>query len=90
MEGESGKHPCIQLHVLQTRITSIAIIEGAGAHIQYKAGVGVTLNPGFRIDGSNGSKFVAYIGPCPGGGIPPAYNYAPTMNGLSGYLLENK
>ncbi len=71
-------------------ITSIAIIEGAGAHIQYKAGVGVTLNPGFRIDGSNGAKFVAYTGPCPGGGIPPAYYTAPTMNGLSGYLLENK
>ena len=71
-------------------ITSIAIIEGAGAHIQYKAGVGVTLNPGFRIDGSNGAKFVAYTGPCPGGGIPPGYYTAPTMNGLSGYLLENK
>jgi hypothetical protein len=70
-------------------ITSIAVIEGAGAHIQYKAGVGVTLNPGFRIDGSNGAKFVAYTGPCPGGGVPPGYT-APTMNGLSGYLLENR
>ena len=55
----------------------------------FKAGVSVTLNPGFRIDGSNGAKFVAYTGPCPGGGVPPGYA-APTMNGLSGYLIENK
>jgi photosystem II stability/assembly factor-like uncharacterized protein len=70
-------------------ITSTSIIIGAGANIQYKAGNGVTLNPGFRINGSTGAKFIAYIGPCPSGGIPPGYT-APTMNGLAGYLIENK
>lgn len=68
-------------------ITSTAVIKGVGANIQYKAGVGITLNTGFRVDGSNGAKFIAYIGPCPGGGVPPGYT-AQTMNGLRGYLLE--
>ncbi len=70
-------------------ITSTAIIKGVGANIQYKAGNGVILNPGFRIDGSIGAKFIAYTGPCPGGGVPPGYTTA-TMNGTSGYLIENK
>jgi hypothetical protein len=42
-----------------------------------------------RIDGSTGAKFISYLGPCPGGGVPPGYT-APTMNGLSGYLIGNK
>ncbi|MFM9910890.1 MAG: WD40/YVTN/BNR-like repeat-containing protein [Chitinophagaceae bacterium] len=70
-------------------ITSVAVINGVGANVQYKAGNGVTLNPGFRINGSNGAKFISYIGPCPGGGVPLGYA-APIMNGLSGYLIENK
>jgi photosystem II stability/assembly factor-like uncharacterized protein len=68
-------------------ITSTAVISGAGAHIQYKAGQRITLNPGFRIDASSGAKFISYIGPCPGGGVPPGY-YRSTFNGLSGYLKE--
>lgn len=69
-------------------IASTAIIKGVGATIQYKAGVGVTLSPGFRIDGGSGARFVAYTGPCPGGGVPSSVA-APTVNGLPGYLLEN-
>lgn len=68
-------------------ITSTALITGAGAHIQYKAGQRVTMNPGFKIDANSGAKFISFIGPCPGGGVPPGY-YHSTFNGLTGYLKE--
>jgi hypothetical protein len=68
-------------------ITSTVLITGAGAHIQYKAGQRVTLNPGFRIDANSGAKFIGYLGPCPGGGVPPVYLRS-SFNGLPGYLKE--
>jgi len=70
-------------------ISSVAVISGAGATIKYKAGEHITLNPGFRIDANSGAKLLSYIGPCPGPGVPPVY-LAPTINKLSGYLVENK
>jgi photosystem II stability/assembly factor-like uncharacterized protein len=68
-------------------IISNAVISGAGANIKYKAGQRITLTTGFRANASNDSKFLAYIGPCPGGGVPPGY-YRFSFNGLSGYLKE--
>lgn len=67
-------------------ITSTAAIAGAGAHIQYKAGDRVTLSPGFRIDAGSGARFIGYIGPCNGGGVPVTYRQG--FNGLPGYLKE--
>ena len=66
-------------------ISSLAVIVGAGANIQYKAGQRITLTTGFEIKSSSGAKFTAYIGACPGGGIPPGYNRS-LFNGLPGYL----
>ncbi len=87
----AGSHPPSEpgFFPVVTNIISVAEITGLGANIQYKAGQRVTLNPGFRIDASTGAKFISYLGPCPGGGVPPTYT-APTMNRLSGYLIENK
>ncbi len=86
-----GAHPPSQpaFHTVTETISSSATIEGVGAHIEYKAGQNITLTPTFRVNGSTGAKFIAYIGPCPSGGVPPGYT-APTMNGLGGYLIENK
>lgn len=71
-------------------IASSAEITGAGAHIQYKAGERITLNKGFRVDATSGPKFIAYIGPCNGSGVPPTYKapQRPSFNGLPGYLRE--
>lgn len=68
-------------------ITSTAVITGAGSDIKYKAGQRITLTPGFRINGSTDARFISYIGPCPGGGVPPGNNRS-QFNGLPGYLIE--
>ena len=87
----TGSHPASEpgFFPVTSNITSVAWIRGIGANIQYKAGQRITLNPGFLVDATTGAKFLSYIGACPTGGVPPGY-YAPTFNGLSGYLVENK
>lgn len=87
----SGSHPPSEpaFVTVTNSISSGAIIRGVGANIQYKAGNSVTLTRGFLADGASGAKFVAYLGPCPGGGLPPGYLSA-SPNGLSGFLVENK
>ena len=86
-------HPPSEPHFYNaaTTITSTAEITGAGAHVQYKAGDRIMLNTGFRIDAASGAKFIGYIGPCNGGGVPVVYRTTSstgTFNGLPGYLED--
>lgn len=85
----SSNHPPSEpgFFTVSNTITSTAVITGAGANIQYKAGQRITLNPGFRINASSDAKFTGYIGPCPGGGVPPGYKLS-SFNGLPGFLKE--
>ncbi len=68
-------------------ITSSANIYGAGSNIQYKAGQRITLTTGFRANAATNAKFLGYIGPCPGGGVPSRSGQS-TYNGLKGYLKD--
>jgi hypothetical protein len=54
---------------------------GAGTEVNLRAGNYVDLVPGFRADGSTGSTFLGYLGPCDSG-MPP---YAPQTTGNTAY-----
>ena len=63
---------------------SSELVGGEGTDVSLRAGNYVDLTAGFRADGSTGSSFLGYLGPCDSG-IPP---YAPSYGGTHIYPRE--